>query len=91
MQLVALQRGASRDVGTEFFAAFVLEVAMSAENLFAIYLVFRYFRVPPAGGLLYKSNPVVTRGSKAERSLCVSLSLTLTHAHIAHTPPGFNP
>ena len=45
---VGLYRGASKDVGTEFFAALVLEVAMSAENLFAIYLVFRYFRVPPA-------------------------------------------
>ena len=43
-----LYRGASKDVGTEFFAAFVLEIAMSAENLFAIYLVFRYFRVPAA-------------------------------------------
>jgi tellurite resistance protein TerC len=42
-----LYNGASADVGSEFFAAFVLEVAMSAENLVAIYLVFRYFRVPP--------------------------------------------
>ena len=41
-----LYRGASEDVGTEFFAAYVLEMCMSAENLFAIFLVFRYFKVP---------------------------------------------
>jgi len=31
----------------EFFAAYMLELCMSSNNLVAIYMIFRYFKVPP--------------------------------------------
>jgi hypothetical protein len=39
-------RASSEEVAFEFFAAYMLEVSLSAENLFAIYMIFRYFKVP---------------------------------------------
>mmetsp|Transcript_20282 Transcript_20282/g.38580 ORF Transcript_20282/g.38580 Transcript_20282/m.38580 type:complete len:297 (-) Transcript_20282:1490-2380(-) len=39
-------RAAEEQVAYEFFAAWLLEIALSAENLFAIFMIFRYFKVP---------------------------------------------
>mmetsp|Transcript_29846 Transcript_29846/g.41271 ORF Transcript_29846/g.41271 Transcript_29846/m.41271 type:complete len:427 (+) Transcript_29846:363-1643(+) len=39
-------RASEEEVAYEFFAAWLLELCLSAENLFAIYMIFRYFKVP---------------------------------------------
>lgn len=40
-------RAAEEAVAYEYFAAYTLELCLSTENLFAIFMVFRYFKVPP--------------------------------------------
>lgn len=38
----------SRQAGVEFLTAYVVEIALSVDNVFVFALVFSYFRVPPA-------------------------------------------
>lgn len=39
-------RASGEEVAYEFYAAWLLELCLSMENLLAIYMVFRYFKVP---------------------------------------------
>ena len=43
---LGMARASSEEVAYEFFAAYMLEVSLSAENLFAMYMIFKYFKVP---------------------------------------------
>jgi hypothetical protein len=43
---LGMGRASSEEVAYEFFAAYMLEVSLSAENLFAMYMIFKYFKVP---------------------------------------------
>ena len=49
-----------REAGLEYFAGYVIEKALSVDNIFVFVLIFGFFRVPPA---LSASRAVLGRSS----------------------------